>query len=765
MRTQKHVKSLKERQAEVRARHPHWRAKNSEPAPAPTKAFSDKDISLGLDDVRTPVNIKTVDRCEHMHVIGATGCGKSTFLLNCILQDITRGRGVCVLDPHGGHPDSLFNKVLAFLRDHGWFDTGKVHIIAPNSREHVVGLNPLAPIGDKDPAVIADALLEAFSRVWGNEDTHGTPTIRRILLSTFTALAEAHLPLAEATSLLDYDDRSGLREKLIASTKNEIARRTLQDIDRLSEKPNAIEQFNKTVLGPENRLVDFLVSDAIRLMFSTTRQNDDRTLDLLKILNRGDILLVDLQHGSAVSEAGCDLLGKIILRYLFLLMGSRKKFPLPNGELYHPFFVYIDEAHRYLSGDVPWLLTDARKFRVGLTLAHQFLGQLHEAGELVYNAVRNCTEAKVVFRVKSPEEAQELAHDVLPLSLETPLQASIRSTQVGSKIGKLKNETYGAQETAGDMRARHQASSIGETDTETHQLSRGYVRGIGRMKGSGSATISGSASSSGTVAGDSSMSSISYGYDPNNPGVIMPMPLSMNIGSADGASHSHIASESSQRSKSLNAFEGYNELESMSDAESSGSAYSLSHARMDGETFAASVARGTNHSQGVSEASLPIYKELPTSFHSKEHELYFKGELIRKLPIGRAVVRFRDINGFLNVPPPRKGKNLLNPAELETLLAALIAKTPAAQTRQQVVERRQARTQVRIQQSRKPSPSEELLAKPEPLPIIDNPTQLATEFWERFKKKEEEKRKPPKRSKPRLKVVDNNNPKPPDKKT
>ena len=354
MSSGKRCKSLAERRAEVRARHPHLRA-NKKTAAALSRDAIDERTTLGLDDAGAPVKIDPISRCEHMAVIGTTGSGKSTLLSNCNIQDITRGSRVIVLDPHGGHPGSLFNKAIPFLHDHRWFDTGKVHIIAPNCREHVVGFNPLAPIADADPAVIAGALLEAFSRVWGNEDTHSTPMIRRVLLATFIALAEARLPLAEATNLLDYEDRLGLRRELIASVKNDGARRTLEDIHRLSMKPNEIEQFNKTVLGPENRLVDFLACDAIRLMFSTTRENNDRTLDLLEIMNRGDILLVDLQHGKAVDEAGCDLLGKIILRYLFLLMGRRKQLMLPNGEFYHPFFVYIDEAHRYLSGDVPEL--------------------------------------------------------------------------------------------------------------------------------------------------------------------------------------------------------------------------------------------------------------------------------------------------------------------------------------------------------------------------------------------------------------------------
>jgi hypothetical protein len=694
---------------------PRLSARKSEPAsPSPPAiVFTEDDISLGFDDERKKVMVRTIDRCKHMHVIGTTGSGKSAFCVYCILQDIARGRGVCVLDPHGGHPDSVFNQVLASLRNNGWFDTGKVHIIAPNSPEYVVGFNPLAPVGKKDPSVIADAMLEAFQRVWGNENADTKPLMHRILLATFIALSEAHLPLAEASNLLDYEDRSGLRRKLIASTKNPVARDGLEYIQRLAEKRDSSE-FNQTVMGPENRLVKFLASDAIRLMFSTTRDRGDRTLDFLEIMDRGDILLVDLQRGDAISGPNCKLLGTIIVRYLFELMASRKELPLPKGERYHPFMVYIDEAHEYLSGDVQKLLTEARKYRLGLTLAHQFVYQLEEAGEAIYHAVQSCTHSKVVFTIQSAQEAQDLAHDVLPLSLETPLQASTRPTAVGTKIGKLKNETRGTQESTNEMRARHHARSTGTTITETEQRSRGRSHGNSFMRGGGSAAISGSGASAGTVDGANSSNSLSMGYDPLSQNFMTPnLPLSMNIGSGDSASHSHIASESSQRSKSLSSYEGTNQSDSTSESEGHGTSYSASIAHMDGESIGAGVAQGTSQSQGVSEAWETIYKPLPGSFHSKEHELYFKGEQIRNLPVGRAIARIGKTTTFLNVPPPRKSNTKPGDAS-PTALAALIAKTSAAQPREQIIQRREACEQERRQRLSKPTPSDDQLATPEP---------------------------------------------------
>ena len=235
----------------------------------------------------------------------------------------------------------------------------------------------------------------------------------------------------------------------------------------------------------------------------------------------------------------------------------------------------------------------------------------------------------------------------------------------------------------------------------------------------------------------------------------------MNMGSVDGASHSHIASESSQRSKSLNAFEGQSASESTSEAESSGGAYSMSHARMDGDTCGTSVNHGTSRSQGVSEALHPIYEKLASSFHSKDNELYFKGELIRNLPVGRAIARIGKTTTFLNVPPPRKSNTKPGDAS-PTALAALIAKTSAAQPREQIIQRHKTRMQERMQATAKPTPAEEGLVKREPMPMIDDPEFLAG-FVKQFKAREQEKQKPPKRSKPRI-VVDNDKPGPADKK-
>ena len=380
-------------------------------------------------------------------------------------------------------------------------------------------------------------------------------------------------------------------------------------------------------------------------------------IDLLSIMDHGHILLVDLQHGPAVDEAATDLLGCMALRYLFLLTKYRRPYKLPGTteKKYHPFFIYVDEAHRYMTDDVEAMLSQARKFGVSLTLAHQYLAQLGKKGEKIYEAVRNSTETKVIFRVKSPEEAQALAEDAIPLSLEVPVQASIRPTQVGFTIEHLKSETYAVHEGEGETEAVSATEAVthGRTEVQSWMTAQSSAFGTSSGKGTALSSSKGLAqSSANTVA---SMESMSFSYDPNaQTFVAMNMPLGMNIGSADSMSSSLISSSSSQNSKSLSDF--FSESQTKGQSTGEGRAYAINEGVTTGvgKTLGKSQTRGTSQSVGSTESQLPVYADLPSSFHSKDNELYMKGEAIRNLPVGRAIIKFRGNATFLTIPPPRK---------------------------------------------------------------------------------------------------------------
>jgi hypothetical protein len=180
-------------------------ARNAPRAPAQRPAFDRTAIVLGFDQDKVPVILPEITRLQHAHVIGSIGSGKSSFLEHCIRQDILKGRGVCVIDPHGNHPDSLYRKLLTWLRAEGFTEGGErervIHLIDPNASGHTVGFNPLAlPTPATKPEVVSSVVLQAFERVWGDEDTHAKPTIRRVL----------GLTLAEAEILYDPYDPHGV---------------------------------------------------------------------------------------------------------------------------------------------------------------------------------------------------------------------------------------------------------------------------------------------------------------------------------------------------------------------------------------------------------------------------------------------------------------------------------------------------------------------------------------------------------------------------
>ena len=649
------------------------RRRNGVPAHTPPPDFT--TVTLGVDSDGAPVRIDEKPRLEHLHAIGATGSGKTTFLAHLILQDVRRGRGGIVMDPHGSHRDSLYHHLLATLEADGFTKSGRLHVLDPNISTHVVGFNPLAALPDTDEAVIADAMVEAFERVWGDEDSHATPTIRSILKATFTALSELRLPLTAAKQLYDPNDRYGLRARLITKLDSTYARDELERLHQTALDEKSHRDFRAEVKGPINRINEFVSSRAIELMLG--QSNPARTLDLLQIMDRGHILLVNLQHGTAVSAANTRLLGALLLRYLFLLAGRRRH--------YEPFFVTIDECHQYLTGDVPSLLAEVRKYGIAMTLAHQFLTQLGKPDDLVAQALLNSTEIKAVFRVKSPTEAQQLAEMVVPLDLETPVKALIKPTVVDHEIMQL-NSTSAAQ---------HAAESVSTSESETEAETEGIA--YGSMQGAADTTTSAQITGEG----------VGQVFTPEQGWLTLPELMSQSDSAS--SAHSQVVGSSSSH--------GSNETES----------YARSRGR--GQSRAKGRAQGRSAAHGSSEALRPVFQDLPGAVHSKENLLYMAGEMIRKLSPGQAFIAFRGRTTLVSIPPlepvcpPADGSS-----DPRTRAAQLLASSPHATPRD--VAREAMRAEERQLLDPGSSKPEVDVASPEPMPPPDDVDVAAARFWE-----------------------------------
>ena len=140
------------------------------PSSVPIRIPSGKTIVLGRDGNGMAFALDDTSRREHMHVIGTTGGGKSTLFSHMARQDMENGHGVLYIDPHGSHRDSGYRRLLTWVAESGIAKTRPVHLIDPNAGTHCTGFNPLALPADHHPAVVAEAGLEAFERLWGDED-------------------------------------------------------------------------------------------------------------------------------------------------------------------------------------------------------------------------------------------------------------------------------------------------------------------------------------------------------------------------------------------------------------------------------------------------------------------------------------------------------------------------------------------------------------------------------------------------------------------
>lgn len=581
-------------------------------------------IAIGCDQDGRPVLLEEAARLEHSLTVGATGSGKTTYYKHMALQDFRRGRGGIVLDPHGSHPGSLYHELIIELSGDGFFDAGRVHLIDPNIRSHVVPINFLARLDDTDICVIADALLAAVERVWGDEDTQQKPTIRTVLKATFATLAELGLPLTDAKLLFDPHDRSGFRANVITKLSNEYARDELERLHTTALDERSKRDFRAEVVGPINRLNEFASSEVLSAMLGIVDEpgKPRRTLDLLEIMNKGHIVLVNLQHGPAVSEADTNLLGAMLLRYVFLLASRRN-----NRE---PFMLFVDECHRYLTGDVPSILAEARKFGIATHLALQFMAQAGKPDDLTYQALLNSTAIKTLFQIRCPDEAQRLAPFVIDLNLERPVSASIRPTVVGHRRTNLsssgtsteESETEGHGETVADMHAR------------TAMHSRGTTKGTMTTTAIGAGEFSAVGDSAGIV-----MAPAATLFGPNAPNAtFLQMPTSQSIGQS--------ASRGSSQQSATSTGTSEVSIETEGEAETYARSYatSTSHART----------RGRGTSTGQHEAFEPIYADLPSAWHSKEHELHKAGELLRHLPVGRAFVSWRGTSVCITVPQAKR---------------------------------------------------------------------------------------------------------------
>jgi len=322
-------------------------------------------------------------RALHTYVIGQTGMGKSKAMETWIIQDILAGRGVGVIDPHG----DLFNHLIAWLAKHPEY-WSRVILIDPTDPTWTIAINPLESADRALSERLALFMTDICVKLWRLEAS-SAPRMIWLLTNTFLALSSLGLTLLDLPRFLG---DSEFRSQQLGRTTLDTVRTYFEHEFPKTEK--GVQQWTAPVL---NKLGTLLFDPDVSLMFAGRN-----ALDFRSLIDNQMILLVNLPKG-ILSEGLSSLVAA-------LLVGLIQKAALSRADSPHrlSFHLYLDEFQHYTTDNITDVLTESRKYRLSLTLAHQYLDQVPAE---IKHAVLNTAGNLVSFRVGF-DDARVLAKEI-----------------------------------------------------------------------------------------------------------------------------------------------------------------------------------------------------------------------------------------------------------------------------------------------------------------------------------------------------------------
>ncbi len=305
--------------------------------------FRDQDTTFG---------IKKSDRRQHMYVIGKSGTGKTALLKNVALQDIQNGSGVCIVDPHGEFVEEVVDRIPSHrVNDIVYFN--------PADNEYPIGFNVLQVSDEKYKHLVASDLMGIFTKIWANV---WSARMEYILNNCILALVET-----EGTTLLGImrllTDKD-YRQKIVDNVKDPVIRSFW-----VNEYAGWRDQFRNEAIAPiQNKVGQFLATSLIRNIVGQAKS----TINVADIMNSNKILLVNVSKGR-IGEDNSALLGAMIITKIQLAAMERVRIPEDERK---DFYLYVDEFQNFATDSFANVLSEARKYRLNLIVAHQYIGQL-----------------------------------------------------------------------------------------------------------------------------------------------------------------------------------------------------------------------------------------------------------------------------------------------------------------------------------------------------------------------------------------------------
>lgn len=296
--------------------------------------------------------VEREDRRQHMYVVGKTGLGKTTLLRNLILQDIHRGEGVGLIDPHGDLADELLDHIPSHRAN-------DVVYFNPADLDYPIGFNMLRAASLGEEHLVVSTAVSAFKHLWA--DSWG-PRLEYILANALAALVEQGRSTLLEVQRMVSDER--FRARIAQRIKDPVVRKFW-----LEEFAEYDRRFRSEAVAPiQNKLGRFLASAPLRNILGQVRNS----LDLPILMDNRRILIANLSKGT-LGEDKASLLGSLLVASFHLAAVGRAKTPETERE---DFYLYIDEFQNFSTDAFATILSEARKYRLNLTLAHQYLDQL-----------------------------------------------------------------------------------------------------------------------------------------------------------------------------------------------------------------------------------------------------------------------------------------------------------------------------------------------------------------------------------------------------
>ena len=305
--------------------------------------FQNKEVIFGIKDK---------DRLRHMWVVGKTGTGKSTMIANMAIDDVKKGRGIGIIDPHG----DLCEDILDYIPSSRINDTIYFN---PADREYPIALNPLEVTNREEAELVVAGLMSIFTKVWANV---WSARMEYILRNSFLTLTE--IPDSTLADVLKLLASQSYRNRVVSRlTDQALVHFWKNEFDLMPEK------LQKEAIAPiQNKVGQFVTSPMIRRIIGTPKSS----ISIDEIMNKKKILLVNLSQGR-LGEDNSALLGAMLITKFQLAAMHRVD---TSKDERVPFYLYVDEFQNFATQSFVKILSEARKYKLSLLLANQYMAQI-----------------------------------------------------------------------------------------------------------------------------------------------------------------------------------------------------------------------------------------------------------------------------------------------------------------------------------------------------------------------------------------------------